>query len=551
MHRYKGDINAHDKIFIVEISFSSDDFIELPVVRVLSWPEGITKVLPHILKNGELCYLDYERIYLDRYDPAYSFYTILENVKRLLISFVVPNTVSFNDDFTDEFVAYWGADSPIFLRSNSSKATLSTFQRFSISAGKDTSESVIHSSSDQINKWIDARKGIKDKIIQHNVSVITIKVKSQPRIPLDGIWPPKSSQDVFNWLLEIDQGAAQSLMDRVGSALKSNRYIFVTLLTSSGSVGFLVKYSPLLQKKFKRSTMRGQNGVSVKTTLFSKLAEDQTFLRCRIVDSTDKRISSRNQPDGLSLLGKKVAIIGCGTVGGFVAKLIHQAGAGLAGGSENGCLAIYDNGYLEPDNLGRHFLDAEYVGENKAKSVAHFLNSRAYSDDVNVKGYNEKISPKSLNGLNKYDLVIDVTGNEQFSTSLNHYIHKDSKEMTVLYAWIDLGGLAVRSLLDDSTGACYRCLRKGVSQKLEERFPLLPSGQQPPEPISRECSSTYFAYASASSMACASLVQQLAVDYFSKSPSPRFRHLSLTNNVLHTKHGNPTKLKGCLGCNHT
>ena len=550
IHRYEGNISVSGKVFSVEIAYTKCDFVELPIVRVLSWPEEIPKLLPHVEPNKKLCYLDHERVYLDRYDPVHSFHTILENVRRLLASYVSLDSEPLENDFSDEFTAYWGASSPLFLRSHAADACLSTFTRNSISTEREVTEFVIHSSDEQIDKWVASRNGETQTLKALKHKAITVRINSLPMIPVEGAWPPKSSEDVFNWLLERDKRAAQSLMSKVGEILKqNNRSMFVTLLTTSGAVGYLVKYGDLLQKRFKRSSKKSNKGLDVKTTLLSKLAgSGQEFTRYNIIDSTDKRICSRNQSDELSLIGKKIAVIGCGTVGGYAAKLLNQIGAGLSSSSAKGCLDIYDSDYLEPDNLGRHFLDAEYVHENKAKAMAHFLKSRSYSEEQNIRGYSDAMSPQAVGQLKCYDLVIDVTGNEQFSTSLNHCIHRGLDEVVVLYSWVDMGGKAVRALIDDFSGACYRCLRKGVGSNLEERFPLLAKNETPPEAISRECSSTYFTYASASSMACASLVQQLAADYFSSNPSPRFRHLSLTNDVLHTKHGNPQKLKGCVGC---
>lgn len=52
----------------------------------------------------------------------------------------------------------------------------------------------------------------------------------------------------------------------------------------------------------------------------------------------DKYVAERNVPEGPTLAGKRVALIGCGTIGGFLAELLVKAGAGL----NDGDLALID-----------------------------------------------------------------------------------------------------------------------------------------------------------------------------------------------------------------
>ena len=247
----------------------------------------------------------------------------------------------------------------------------------------------------------------------------------------------------------------------------------------------------------------------------------------------------------------KIAVIGCGTIGGYAALLLNQTGAGIKDNKDRGCLHFYDSGELDIDNIGRHILNLSYVGLNKAKSLEHFLIKRSFTEKTEIKGYSNSFSPNKITELRRheYDLVIDLTGNDVFSTALNHYRHSLNEGVTILYAANYLGGNAVRAFLDDGKGACYRCLRTDREEDLYLRFPLLKKGQPAPQPITRQCGATYFPYASAASTACASLVQQLTLDYFSGNPSPRFRHLSLSSDIKYTKNLNPKRAVNCQCCN--
>ncbi len=67
------------------------------------------------------------------------------------------------------------------------------------------------------------------------------------------------------------------------------------------------------------------------------------------------------------LRGAKVAIVGCGALGGYIAKALAQAGVGT--------LILVDFDDLSSNNVGRHVLGMDWVGQPKAKALAEQLNA--------------------------------------------------------------------------------------------------------------------------------------------------------------------------------
>jgi len=70
----------------------------------------------------------------------------------------------------------------------------------------------------------------------------------------------------------------------------------------------------------------------------------------------------------LELMTKKVAIVGCGSVGAAVALLLAQAGVGE--------LVLVDSDSLTTANVGRHPLGLNHVGSNKASALSLVLRRR-------------------------------------------------------------------------------------------------------------------------------------------------------------------------------
>lgn len=75
-----------------------------------------------------------------------------------------------------------------------------------------------------------------------------------------------------------------------------------------------------------------------------------------------------------TLLYKKIALIGAGTLGSNLANILIRNGSGLP--NTEATLVIIDNDIFEPENFSRHHLGLNYVGLPKAAALAHDLKIR-------------------------------------------------------------------------------------------------------------------------------------------------------------------------------
>lgn len=89
--------------------------------------------------------------------------------------------------------------------------------------------------------------------------------------------------------------------------------------------------------------------------------------RLHVQDLSHSFIASRNLTSslGTALSGRKVALIGCGAIGGYLTQALSRLGAGHEGGR----LELFDPQILMPENLGRHALGFKYLFKNKAEAL--------------------------------------------------------------------------------------------------------------------------------------------------------------------------------------
>lgn len=129
--------------------------------------------------------------------------------------------------------------------------------------------------------------------------------------------------------------------------------------------------------------------------------------------------------------------------GDYLARALVQLGAGQ--GAE---LLLIDHDSLEPENLGRHVLGAQHLSRNKATALADQLCSDF--PDADLEGLNLR-AQSAFDRLLGYDLVVDATGDEQFSDALNAFSlakHKDGDRFPpTLFAMLFGNGLAAQTYL--------------------------------------------------------------------------------------------------------
>ena len=558
------NIKVMNTMFSLEISQFDPSFIKLPIVTLKCLPADLPDRLLHVNPNRTICYMDKSAVYLDPYKPAAALDYVLNAIEATLNKIVDESAIT--NDFVREFDAYWGAHDNCYLLSKGKKVKAQFFEREDKSGRRYNKEWLIFDENEKIrnNKWLNKRKFIK-KIIE--VPVITIRFKEMPKLPSNEIvssWPANNWQNFLNWLSNYHPILSNELMRKLceGSANSLQQLILFSVPNMEGEysswfavrVKFTLRIQELARRYVASRKPGRKNKAVAPSTVRAMFKRDLTtnFYRLCVQDASTDFILNRNIPQQI-IKNKRIAVIGCGTIGATTANLLAKIGGGHG---NTGRLSLFDKDELKTANIGRHLLGEEYLGEYKAQSTKDYLESK-YSWNIKISANNVDIT--SVNDLSellmKNDIIIDATGEQQFSSFINHHYRKALKSglkvsCSILYGWIDANGLAIRALLDDGNYGCHRCLLHDDGVVLKERFPLVSKGLEWPRYAQKHfaCGESFTPYTEGVSYSIAGMLQAMVIDYFSDSPSPRFRHQGFHKSIPITKSQNLAPMKGCPCC---
>lgn len=153
-----------------------------------------------------------------------------------------------------------------------------------------------------------------------------------------------------------------------------------------------------------------------------------------------------------SMLGRTVAVVGCGAVGSHVAMAL--AGSGI------GKLHLIDKERLEPENQHRHVLGAAYVGLPKVEGLKCEIGRRFPEVEVTT-DFREILDvfgdPAGIARILSSSLVVFAIGDETLELRLNQL---SQRSIPRVHAWLEprgLGGHVLQTGAPDSTG-CYACM---------------------------------------------------------------------------------------------
>lgn len=432
---YCGTVKVGSISVELEVVVRDFDFVSFPAISVRNTEKLPKPLTAHLRSDGTLCYADEATFILDRFQPGPSVLRAIEQAVETLRVLLHGNPTG---EILAELPAYWGGRPVAFIDDPSSLTQVSTGildlrNGFALTAAA--------ADSSKLKRW---EKAIGAKLkLGRSYGILHC---SHP------IVPPAATPSTFGEVLEWAQSLAENGEDVAAlSALFGDELPGLFVSGPNAVLGFVVTESPLTNAAARKSIRAGKLGAMV---LQQKTVHK--FERLHGVRADKDELVQRNFDGPPPLAGKRIALIGCGTIGSLLARPLVQSGAGH--GSE---LLLADSGTMAPGNVGRHALGVRYLGRNKAEALAEELG-------LNFPDAHIETMPRDartmFSSLASYDLVIDATGNVHFSQALNAQARERRRTgpfPPVIYAMIFGNGIAVQTFLESGKegSACFKCLK--------------------------------------------------------------------------------------------
>jgi molybdopterin/thiamine biosynthesis adenylyltransferase len=524
---YRGVISVVGNPLELLIEIVDPDFVDLPVIRLVERPASLPRTIPHLSADNRICYAAKGTLVLDTFDPGGQVLGCIERAKTVLELALAGKSLP---DIQDEFFAYWNGF-PTYveihpLRPGTEKSWIMQFKGetfFRLVVGND--EAAIRAKYEAMGM----------EVSQAAIDIHVIQGTQRPHAA-EGIWPPPTVGALLDWLQELDPPVARAvrqLVDR-DATNKIKGFAFL-VMTPGGWYGAHINIKKI-SSHAKRSNSRN---TSQRRNLERQRRNALPIAPLSPIRTDPEYIVQRNQPQqGRTLAGKKIYLVGCGTIGGYLGDLLTRAGAGVAGGT----LVLVDPGTLRTENLGRHRLGSRRVGRNKAVALADELRHDFPGFSIDSR----PVDARKAADLLSADVIIDATGEESLSNALNRR-YSGTSFRPMLFAWVEGAGASAQAFLrDTSEHACYRCL---VDRR---RMSLYTALLEPTAPVhtGNGCEGYFVPFPATVSIQAAVLACNLALDWATGIPSPRFRTLRLIPNLTREVPDlDPPRYEGCPGCN--
>jgi len=498
---FNGRVPVHGKPIDVILSVPDPTFVVMPEVCLTDRNQISVQALAHVEANNgnRVCYKSAVGLLLDMYKPGAAILLVLAEVQRTLeLSFAGRGSV----EMAAEFQLHWPSQrwiGSLLYKRKHPETFDAVWGRFE--CGEDTFDALVETVT----------------LPPYRGSVIKGVVVVPADAPLKvfgGGSAPETLDELKSWI-EQQPGLSHLPWSRCIRTFASGKDIFIW--ADNAFIGFSVRIPPdllELKRKAKPKSTTIQNAIMRRA---DKIAVTRISVTARDLDS----VSNRGGAMETTLADKKVALIGCGTIGGYLARMLAQSGAGAG---DRGELLLFDTQTLSEHNLGRHLLGIADVGKPKAKAVEVEL--KRFQPQVKVKGVvGDALQHwKTINGS---DLVIDATGDWNTQNAVNAaFLTSPGSIKALLYAWVFMNGSGVQSFIHIAGEfPCFRCLKPEFSG--DWRYPAaLPETELDMHPAN--CTDgAFIPFSVDASVMAAAQANKVAMDWAAGRPGKRLRTIKV------------------------
>ena len=428
---YEGIVEINGEKVLIRIDLGHGFPEELPLISV---PE-VRRFVPHC-SNGLLCLFERdsimiipdmgEQLLLDCYDRAIEILSMDPQHQK--------------NEILREFIAYWSEasrENGILLFSSLRGASLHEFKQYT-AVGESYNRLVvsesISGSFNLLKKYMNIDADESQKMV--NIPVFRIRLRNT-------VIPPLTKAPTWRMIRtfiadNITASQKKWFNKMLDEKLKIVNRIIMLIIPSP--FGDQVACYHIIHQQKKTLSLRNISTCKVEPVLTARIDRDYMLARGGATKTME---------------GKSVLLIGCGSIGGFLAADICHCGIGT--------LDILDKDILSPDNVYRHILgfsDA-IIGKYKSDTMKQYLEDHFPYTDIDALSFKDRRAETFIQDTERllsYDLIVSATGDPSLNLKINDIIRNQQKQIPFVVCFNEpysIGGHAIAILSD---GGCLRCL---------------------------------------------------------------------------------------------
>lgn len=425
-----------------------DDFPYTPPrVAVTDGPRALA--WPHLEADGFLCILPPDSAVSSENAAGVAEYVLGEACRLIEDSITGENT----EDFRREFLSYWN----LAVDENARKFISlldpqGPSRRMSVWRGRHAR--VVGENPQALRRWLPrwgVEKGKGQDHVFHDGVLIWL---AKPLLPAEypgsaadvRVLAREQSPEALAVLEELAASAADEIDVVVGARTANGACFAATTLRPPRHVGPTGHGKDALAKGFRPGR------VPPKVLMDRYLSGSAKAARANVERADHHWIHGRDQDARQERLRQAhVAILGCGSLGAPLARLLAQAGVGN--------LLLVDPDIMKWPNVGRHALGAASADKGKAPELAREI-EKSYPHLGDIAWRQERVGPKAqklLTELRSHDLIVSVMGNWAGENFLNHFQREADVFPPILYGWLEPHAVAAHAVFVPEDAACLRC----------------------------------------------------------------------------------------------
>ena len=479
---FHGKVSIGTESLELRISFNNHFPMEFPFFYL----ENSKRFYPHVDNDNKLCLFEESSLLINSDEPYLILLDAFDRAVEILS--IHMESKIYNAEILKEFNSYWAERSVLFLHMVTPEYNYNTFKQLDsvyidhkivLSDNKELSLSILDS-------YFDKRTSNP-----YCIKTYFIKINRNVTIPIKDVY-------TWKWLRLFILQNTTSTQNRIFKKALKLKYksfrIFIVLMIPGMNrdipVGFSIHHT-------------GNNNMMLEKTHNCKV----TPLSIQMIDY---QYMTHKTGIPSELKNKRILLLGCGSVGGYVAANLCQSGVCF--------IDILDNDILSVENVHRHILgfsDATKL-KHKADLMRDYLEDHYPFADIDPMNYvNRDVREllKTPERLRNYDLIVSALGEPTINLEINKLLIEQKIYVPFVVCFNEpygIGGHAIA--VNVNHGGCLRCLYSDIfsGELIAYRASFVKERQNFSKTISG-CAGTYVEYSSLDTQQTALLTSRLCI----------------------------------------